>query len=95
MFFFFFNSSFFPLVVPRRTNLGGDCHGRMTRLKGGSWGSERKARFFRLLTNTKLSQHGLNPYSNVMIKCGVFPPSVMEWGGWMCDGVMTAVGTDV
>lgn len=30
--------------------------------------------FFRLLTNTKLSQRGLNPYSNVMIKCGVFPP---------------------
>lgn len=71
----------------------------MTRLKGGSWGSERveKRVFFCLLTNTKLYQHGLNPYSNVMIKCGVFSPPLCYgvWGGWMCDGVMTAVGTDV
>lgn len=70
----------------------------MTRLKRGSWGSERveKRVFFCLLTNTKLSQHGLNPYSNVMIKCGVFSPLCYGvWGGWMCDGVMTAVGTDV
>lgn len=40
--------------------------------------------FFRLLTNTKLAQHGLNPYSNVMIKCGGFSP--LCYGVCVCGG---------
>lgn len=55
----------------------------------GEWKSWKARFFFRLLTNTKLSQHGLNPYSNVMIKCGVFsPPLLWSVGGvdvWWCD----------